>query len=275
MADRSLPILPEAEERVLWGVHVSGQTRAPAHRPYWHENEARLPVGRAVLELVTHGTLTYREATVRWPVKSDQIVIFFYGDSTGYGHDQAGQHHRSRWCSVVGAGVTEHLRLLCGRHGSVFDAEPGSPLRLAFDAAMDLGRGETEGDPLDQSRAVHRLILALQEQVATRFEQHSTPAERAAQQLRDEPYRPLTIEQWAHEAGCTREHLSRLFTQLHGESASVYLTRMRTKRALDLLTTTNLPLREVARQAGFTSPAMLARRIRVATGEPPTALRTK
>lgn len=137
-----LPILPDRESSVAWTVHISGETKIVPGKPYWYDNNGREPRGRAVVELVTHGVLAFREGGAVRLIEKDQIVIFFYGDANGYGqvNGAASRGHRSRWLIPVGAGVGEHLRALVQGHGLVFDAKPGSPLRLAVDVAYDLSQ---------------------------------------------------------------------------------------------------------------------------------------
>jgi len=74
-------------------------------------------------------------------------------------------------------------------------------------------------------------------------------------------------------AGLSREHASRMYRRHFGLAPRAARGEMQLRLALALLTTTRIPLAEVALQAGFADQAHLARRIRSATGRTPREIR--
>ena len=78
--------------------------------------------------------------------------------------------------------------------------------------------------------------------------------------------RPLTLDEIAWQAGWSGAHLARVFRQSTGESVFGYLNRVRVNQAKNLLVSTALPVGEVARSAGFSSPAVFARSFQKALG---------
>jgi AraC family transcriptional regulator len=83
----------------------------------------------------------------------------------------------------------------------------------------------------------------------------------------------LTLEALAAVAGLSPFHFARLFRQATGRSPHQYVIERRIERARLLLTTTALPLHEVAARAGFADQSHLSRHIRRHLGVTPTALR--
>ena len=77
----------------------------------------------------------------------------------------------------------------------------------------------------------------------------------------------------AAHAGVSREHASRMYRRHFGLAPRAARAEMQLRLALALLTTTRIPLAEVALQAGFADQAHFARRIRSATGRTPRELR--
>lgn len=75
------------------------------------------------------------------------------------------------------------------------------------------------------------------------------------------------------DAGCSRHHLSRVFTQLTGHTVSQYRNRLRVTRALQRIGDGEQDLAALAADLGFSDHAHLTRTIRAATGHPPTACR--
>jgi AraC family transcriptional regulator len=80
----------------------------------------------------------------------------------------------------------------------------------------------------------------------------------------------LRLEQLAAVAGLSPFHFSRAFKQSTGLSPHAYVTRCRVEEAKRLLTTSALPLSDVARRTSFRGSGQLATRFRAATGNAPS-----
>jgi AraC family transcriptional regulator len=83
----------------------------------------------------------------------------------------------------------------------------------------------------------------------------------------------LRLGQLAAVAGLSPFHFSRAFKLTTGLSPHAYVTRCRIEEAKRLLTTSTLPISEVARRAGFRGSGQLSTRFRAATGSAPSAYR--
>jgi AraC-like DNA-binding protein len=70
---------------------------------------------------------------------------------------------------------------------------------------------------------------------------------------------PLGVKELAGEAGLSREHFSRIFTEQMGETPSAYLQRLRMAEATIFVRETDMPLREIAMRSGFYSERQLMR----------------
>ncbi len=84
---------------------------------------------------------------------------------------------------------------------------------------------------------------------------------------------PLTLSDLAAVAGLSRFHFSRAFRSAVGETPLAYVAKKRVERARALLRSTELPLAEVARQAGFTSPGYFSTAFKRSTGLKPSLYR--
>lgn len=84
---------------------------------------------------------------------------------------------------------------------------------------------------------------------------------------------PLTVAALAAAENLSLYHFTRSFTAAAGVSPYRYVTRRRVERAKDLVVHTDLPVAEIARQCGFTSPAQMTRAFRRNLNVTPTALR--
>jgi AraC-like DNA-binding protein len=86
---------------------------------------------------------------------------------------------------------------------------------------------------------------------------------------------PLTLRDLAAAAHVTPEYLVRLFRRRLGTSPLRYLWQERVRFGLSLLEHTGLPVGEIAARAGFQTVYHFSRRVRAATGVPPTRLRRR
>jgi AraC family transcriptional regulator len=83
----------------------------------------------------------------------------------------------------------------------------------------------------------------------------------------------VTLDDLAGLAGLSRFHLCRAFRETTGFPPHAYLTRARIAAARRLLRATDLPIRDIAHQCGFTSPNQFATSFRKGAGTTPSAFR--
>lgn len=87
--------------------------------------------------------------------------------------------------------------------------------------------------------------------------------------------RPLTLEDVARALDRSEEHLARLFRAHRRVTIFQKLRRLRIKRAQYLLLCSDLPVRRVAEQTGFATPAHFGRAFKAETGQSPSAYRAR
>lgn len=131
-------------------------------------------------------------------------------------------------------------------------------------------------------RMAHTTALEIDEatdeflaQVQRRLDGRSAPPPAWLRKLRErvEDGDATSVGELATEFGVHRVHLARAFRDHYGTSLSRQLQRARLQRARRLLTTTDLPLADVAATAGFADQSHLTRSVRSALGTTPAALR--
>ncbi|MEM7268148.1 MAG: helix-turn-helix domain-containing protein [Pseudomonadota bacterium] len=84
---------------------------------------------------------------------------------------------------------------------------------------------------------------------------------------------PLSLEQLAALTGVGSRQLGRLFQTHLSKGAMAFYRDLRLKYAERLLTTTALPIAEVAEATGFSAPAHFSRCFTELYGQPPTVFR--
>ena len=87
------------------------------------------------------------------------------------------------------------------------------------------------------------------------------------------PDRDLTASALADHAGVSVRQLNRLFNEHIGEPPAAAVRRIRLEFAAELLAATDLPLTQIARRCGFSSPETLRQAFTARFGTSPTTLR--
>jgi len=85
---------------------------------------------------------------------------------------------------------------------------------------------------------------------------------------------PLTLNELAREAGISVHHFGRRFRERTGKAPAAYLTELRMERARLYLTTTDLPVSEVAHRCGYPRPSAFSTAFLRQTGTTPSTLRS-
>ncbi len=88
-----------------------------------------------------------------------------------------------------------------------------------------------------------------------------------------QPEHPWRLEELAHRVGMSRSAFASLFRQLVGQSAMHYLLSWRMQVAVDLLTTTNTAIAQIADTVGYASEAAFRNAFTKHVGQPPARLR--
>lgn len=98
-------------------------------------------------------------------------------------------------------------------------------------------------------------------------------AQHVAQLLRDDLARRWTVQELAEKAHLSPSQLRRVFVEAFGKAPIAYLTMVRTERMANLLRSTELPVKKIAAQVGWTDADFAARQFRRGLGVPPSAYR--
>jgi AraC-like DNA-binding protein len=81
--------------------------------------------------------------------------------------------------------------------------------------------------------------------------------------------RGVSLNELAREAGLSKFHMVRKFRRMTGITPSAFLKRVRLVRAMDLLLESNLRIKHVAREVGYTDTAAFCRAFRITTSISP------
>ena len=103
--------------------------------------------------------------------------------------------------------------------------------------------------------------------------EHVDMVNKARLRIRESLEADLTIQQIAAEMGVSYSNFRKLFKEFTGISPSLYQQDLRLQRAKELLTTTDLSIKQIAYQLRFDSPDYFSSKFKAKTGMKPSAFR--
>ena len=175
------------------------------------------------------------------------------------------------WLLAKGPGISAHATALDAAHGPVWELDPRTPAQRLLLALHEHARS-TQADPLTAAELLHRLVHSL-------WRQHQQPDRcppalaralaTAAERLGDPN---LGVADLAAAAGISPAHFARQFQAHHRCSPYAWIINRRLERAMELITTSTVPLSAVARQVGMPSYPHFCHRFRRRFGLSPSSL---
>ncbi len=104
-------------------------------------------------------------------------------------------------------------------------------------------------------------------------EEEPSAAEKVIAYIREEYYRPLSLEQLAAYFNFSPKYISNLVKAQTGKSYTDYLTDLRISHAVELLVRTNMEIKEIAAAVGYEDQQYFHRIFKKKTGQTPTQYR--
>lgn len=129
------------------------------------------------------------------------------------------------------------------------------------------------GLPHDLHAAWSALLLERLKANGLITSQWNVKLRRATAFMRAQLARPITMAEIADIAGLSSSRLHAVFKEQFSTTPHAYLMDLRMKAAVELLSTTDLPIADVAARTGYTDQSALTRALRRARNQTPGALR--
>lgn len=182
------------------------------------------------------------------------------------------------WMMLAGDGVQSLNTQLVSQLGMRLSLSLHSaPVQQCVDLYRRLltrKKSDTRLDEYAINQMVHHWCLSLRQlmlqPVSTIPEQVALVQHWMADQMHDSQ---LRVESLAEAAGYSRFHFSRLFRDAVGVSPYQYLMQLRMRRALELLTTTDMPIKQIAGEVGFEEVTWFTTTFKKHIGQTPGGVR--
>ena len=118
-----------------------------------------------------------------------------------------------------------------------------------------------------------RLIFSCRN-ISTKREESSNDAIEAAKKYIEKNYTlNITLEDVSREVNISSYYLSRIFKEGTGENFIDYLTKLRIEKAKELLSTTQLSMKEICAKCGYSDPNYFSKTFKKNVGVTPTEYR--
>lgn len=164
-----------------------------------------------------------------------------------------------------------------GQGCHAISCDPGDPLWQKVLEEFDEVRRLALGSWLDRELARARLeccLLTLRRAAAPESSRTGdSQMDKALEWAISRLDRPLSVGALASKAGMSTSNFAHRFREAMGEPPRMFIERQRLEKARHLLAMTNLPVKTVARQVGFSCEFYFSNRFRQAEGVSPSEFR--
>ena len=273
----------------LWGLTVSTvgyedippgdpyPTRGHADGYYFDLNKGRILNEYQLLyqpegEGVFHSTHV-KEARI----KAGDMFLLFPGEWPSY-HPLPTTGWKSHWIGFRGKNIDDRMKA-----GFLSPTKPvyhlgysGEIIKL-YEEAYQTALEEAAYAQQTMAGIVNHIIGMMysleRNMVLGRNQDHVDMVNKARQLIREGLESNLTIQQLAERMGISYSNFRKLFKEYAGISPALYQQDLRLQRAKELLTTTDLNIKEIAYRLNFESPDYFSAKFKIKTGTTPSDFR--
>jgi AraC-like DNA-binding protein len=210
-------------------------------------------------------------------IKSGDIFLLFPGEWHSYG-PKSNAIWKSCWIGFRGKNMDDRVE-----HGFLSVEKPiyhvgySSEIVELYNSALQTALEEAAYSQQLLAGIVNHLIglmYSLERNIQLNQNlSHVEMISRARLKIRESLESDLTIQQLAQDLGVSYSNFRKLFKQHTGLSPSLYQQDLRLQRAKELLSTTNLSIKEIAYRLNFDSPDYFSSKFRMKTGCKPSEFR--
>ncbi len=98
---------------------------------------------------------------------------------------------------------------------------------------------------------LENISLSIVSQLSIKRNRHSHLVDQVITHVKDNYHEPLSLKTLSHEFKITAPYLGKLFSDETGETFTIWLNKLRIEKAIELMKTTDLTIREIALKTGY------------------------
>ena len=277
------------ERDALWGLTVSTvgyeeiqpgddyPTRGHADGYYFNLDRGR-ELNEYQLLYLTEGEGIFHSATVREaPLREGDLWLLFPGEWPSY-HPNPKTGWKSYWIGFKGRNMDDRVRAgFLSPQKPIYHVGFSDSIVSVYKTAYDAAVEEAAYSQQYMAGLVNMLIGMMYSKERniqlSRNQAHVDMIGRARLRIREALESNLTIQQVAEEMGISYSNFRKLFKEHTGISPAIYQQDLRLQRAKEMLSTTDMSVKEIAYRLNFESPDYFSAKFKAKTGRRPSELR--
>lgn len=254
-------------------------TRGHADGYYFEQERGRVLNEYQLLYIVEGAGVFHSDHVAEKQLREGDLFLLFPGEWHSY-HPLPGRGWKSYWIGFAGRNMDDRVRAgFLSPEKPVYHVGYSSGIVSLYKAARRAADDEAAYTQQLLAGIVNNLIglmYSLERNLQlSRNQSHVDMVQRAQARIRESLESSLTIQQVAEELGVSYSNFRKLFKEFTGLSPASYQQELRLMRAKELLSTTEMSIKEIAYQLNFESPDYFSAKFKLKTGRKPSELRNQ
>ena len=252
-------------------------TRGHADGYYFKVEEGRR-LNEYQLLYIVEGSGTFRSDHIgETELKEGDMFLLFPGEWHTY-HPREDRGWKSYWIGFMGRNVDDRVTAgFLSSEKPIYHVGFSAEIVQLYKSAFNIADKEPANSQQILAGIVNHLI-GMMYSLERNIELNRTPKRidminRGRLRIRESLETPLSIHQIADELGMSYSNFRKLFKEYTGISPASYQQSLKLQRAKELLTTTDMSIKEIAYRLSFDSPDYFSSKFRMKTGRKPSEFR--
>lgn len=292
MAIQTSKYMLASERDELWGLTVttigreeigptdSYPTRGHADGYYFDLEKGRILPEYQLLYIIEGEGLFHSQTVPSARLKEGDFFLLFPGEWHSY-HPTGPRGWKKYWIGFKGRNMDDRVRAnFLSPTKPIYHVGYNSKIEELYKEAYEAATREEAYSQQVMAGIVNHLIGLMYSmerniELKSRNQSHVEMISKARLRIRESLESSLTIQQVAEEMGVSYSNFRKLFKEHTGLSPATYQQDLRLQRAKELLSTTDMSIKEIAYQLNFESPDYFSAKFKSKTGRKPSELRGK
>jgi AraC-like DNA-binding protein len=279
-----------SERDSLWGLTVTTigyeeigpndpyPTRGHADGYYFDLDKGRELAEYQLLYIIEGGGVFHSHTVPEARLNEGDFFLLFPGEWHSY-HPTPPRGWKKYWIGFKGHNMDDRVRAgFLSPQKPIYHVGYSAEIVHLYKQAFEAAKKEEAYSQQLMAGIVNLLIgtmysLERNIELKSRSQAHVDMINRARLMIRDSLESSLTIQMVAEQMGVSYSNFRKLFKEHTGLSPATYQQDLRIQRAKELLSSTNMSIKEIAYRLNFESPDYFSAKFKQKTGRKPSDLR--
>lgn len=291
MAKQISKYMLASERDLLWGLtvttigyeeigpHDSYPTRGHADGYYFELDKGRTLPEYQLLYIIDGEGVFHSRTVPEAHLKAGDFFLLFPGEWHSY-HPTGPRGWTKYWIGFKGDNMDQRVRAgFLSPTKPIYHVGYSSVVEQLYKRAYEVAIAEEAYAQQILAGLVNHLIglmysLERNIELKNKNQSHVDMISKARLRIRESLESSLTIQQVAEDLGVSYSNFRKLFKEHTGLSPATYQQDLRLQRAKELLSTTDMSIKEIAYRLNFDSPDYFSAKFKIKTGRKPSDLRS-